>query len=64
LFKVADEERVVSVTRFRDLDGEEDEENDNQEKNTTKVVGPEIVNVADDVEISKNLKDTSGTDEG
>ena len=64
LFKVADEERVVSVTRFRDLDGEEDEENDNQEKNPTKVVGPEIVNVADDVEISKNLKDTSGTDEG
>jgi len=48
LFKVSEDERVVSVTRFRDLDG--DEENDDHVGDVGKNPDPEAVTILDNVE--------------
>ena len=66
LFKVADEERVVSVTRFRDLegDGEEDEGEEGAEALAVPDAASEsIPTSAEEVESSDNPTDTSDDEE-
>jgi DNA gyrase subunit A len=66
LFKVADEERVVSVTRFRDVegDGEEDEGEEGAEALAAPGAVPESTpSSAEEVESSDDPTDTSGDEE-
>jgi DNA gyrase subunit A len=67
LFKVADEERVVSVTRFRDVEG--DGEEDEGEEGAEALAAPAAVSDsapagAEEVESSDNPTDTLDDEEG
>jgi hypothetical protein len=59
LFKVANEERVVSVTRFRDLEGNGDEEPEDGEEGIVVDSPPVISEVVEEVEKIGEPTDTS-----